>query len=286
MYSTAWTKGSSLPSDRIPPPKANTSSSKGKAKQKDPPRSKKVRRLEDLRNNLRNSNGTERDPKGGCFCQARVHKLSSYTPICKNCGLILCELHLPYYACPHCAAPLLTPSAHDALVATIETQIADTLAKEEEERERAIEEARAAAGAFPSLSAAASGNPVPDPLSAHPANQTHKVLSLNAKTKKATVSSYAPPAIPRAASRDNDPKEEAEEQERVPPPPPSVVFVDRNLDPRRPWANLRNSTVTYVPLPRSDAPGDSRSGSSKQKRKESSQAQKMSKGKEVQNQKV
>lgn len=97
MYSTAWTKGSSLPSGRIPPPKANTSSSKGKAKQKDPPRSKKVRRLEDLRNNLRNSNETERDPKGGCFCQGTFASLvdcmhrAQRLPIVEHQWLVLCS---------------------------------------------------------------------------------------------------------------------------------------------------------------------------------------------------
>lgn len=72
MYRTAWSKqSSSLPSDRIPP--VNRSSpvpkAKAKGKQKDsaPPKSREIRKLEELRDGLANSHG--KDPKGGCYCQ-------------------------------------------------------------------------------------------------------------------------------------------------------------------------------------------------------------------------
>ncbi|EPT01294.1 hypothetical protein FOMPIDRAFT_1029993 [Fomitopsis schrenkii] len=249
---TAWT------SDRIPssrPKQPAQSQGKGKQKAQEPPKSKEVRRLEHLRDGLRYATGRERDPKGGCFCQARMHTLSTYTPICRNCGLILCELQQPRYACPHCASPLLTPEARRALEARLDTQIDETLAKEEEERQQAVEQARAAAGAFPTLSARAPGlspSSTSDALAAHPTNQTHKVLSLNSKTKKVTVASFhSSPVVSRSASRERNLKDNAKpDEKRVPPPPAEVPFVKGHRDSGRPWANLRGGAVTYVPPPK------------------------------------
>ncbi|KZT66119.1 hypothetical protein DAEQUDRAFT_675589 [Daedalea quercina L-15889] len=248
MHHTAWT------SDRIPTAKPKQSAQpqgKGKQKAKEPPRSKEVQRLEQLRDGIRYATGRERDPKGGCFCQARMHLLSSHTPICRNCGLILCELQLPRYACPHCVSPLLTPEARNTLEVRLDTQITETIAREEEERQRAIEEARAAAGAFPTLSASAPGLPsMSDTLATHPANQTHKVLSLDSKTKKHTISSYhVSPAASRSASHERKSKDEVKaDSKRVPPPPAEVPFATERRDPGRPWANLKGGMVTYVPV--------------------------------------
>ncbi|KAJ7686325.1 hypothetical protein B0H17DRAFT_868991, partial [Mycena rosella] len=94
------------------------------------------------------------DPKGGCFCQARAHPLSSYSALCRSCGLVLCAINLPQYACPHCTTPLLAPAQRTTLVERLETQIAETLAREAAARERAAEEARRAVGAFPTLGGA------------------------------------------------------------------------------------------------------------------------------------
>ena len=316
MNKTAWaSRGSSLPSDRIPSKAQAAQPAKAKGKQKDagPPKSKEVLRLEKLRDDLRKATGKERDPKGGCFCQglsihtlhspsmpqpshstpshphivlsshlrhatlrpirgvfhatsaaafaiaARMHPLSSYTPICRACGLILCELNLPHAACPHCGDALLIPAARTALVESLDTQIAETLAKEEDERARAVQEARAAAGAFPTLSASASASAAASrastpgsgsetqALAGHPANQTHKVLSLNPKTKRVKVESYTPPAaISRAASKEKV-KPAEPEYKRVPAPPGEVVVSRTQPDAQRPWANVRGLNVTYVP---------------------------------------
>ncbi len=82
---TAWTKkGSSLPSDRIPSrtqtPQPAKAKAKGKGKEETPPKSKEVRALEKLRDDLRNASGRERDPKGGCFCQGvyRAHTILDF----------------------------------------------------------------------------------------------------------------------------------------------------------------------------------------------------------------
>ncbi|KZT21133.1 hypothetical protein NEOLEDRAFT_1038013, partial [Neolentinus lepideus HHB14362 ss-1] len=92
-----------------------------------------------------------KDPKGGCFCRARVHDLSSYAPICKSCGLVLCSVNLPHFACPHCTAPLLSAPAREALILRLQDQIGAARAREEADRLHAKEEARRAAGAFPPL---------------------------------------------------------------------------------------------------------------------------------------
>jgi len=268
MRQTAWTNKSSVPSDRIPPsrPASGQGKKAAKGKQQEQPKSEEVRRLERLRDALRDASSKDRDPKGGCFCQARVHRLSPHTPICYGCGLVLCDVNLPQFACPHCKSPLLTPSARDSLVATLDSQIAETLAREEESRERALQQAREAAGAFPTLSGA-SGPQQPDMLSSHPMNQTHKILSLNSKTKKVTISSYTPPAMSRSSSKEKVKEKQEEEQTRVPAPPPEVFYAKAGSDPLRPWANLRGPTVTYVPPPKSSASGPSSSGSRRRKSK-------------------
>ncbi|KAI0701442.1 hypothetical protein C8T65DRAFT_270788 [Cerioporus squamosus] len=181
-----------------------------------------------------------------------MHALSTYNPICRSCGLILCELNLPNFACPHCTEALLTPTARDALIQTLESRIDETLAKEEADRQRLIQEARAAQGAFPTLSAASSRSGTPGPGSdaqaSHPVNQTHKVLSLDSKTRKVKVSSYTPPAVSRTASTDKIKQQPEPEYKRVPAPPAEVSCSSAPLNPHhRPWANLRGLNVTYVP---------------------------------------
>lgn len=97
MHHTAWTKkaASSLPSDRIPPrtqtPPQTKAKAKGKQKENTPPKSKEVRALEKLRDDLRKASGRERDPKGGCFCQG-VCRCSDFTvPMSRH--LLLAGIH-------------------------------------------------------------------------------------------------------------------------------------------------------------------------------------------------
>ncbi|KAK7061828.1 zf-C2HC5 domain-containing protein [Favolaschia claudopus] len=260
MYHTAWTKkgSSSLPSDRIrpnpPPPSTPSKNNKGKGKTaaSEPAKSKAVRRLESLKAGV--AGNLQKDPKGGCFCQAREHHLSTYTQLCRTCGLILCEINLPQYSCPHCSASLLTATQKDALIARLDAQIAETLTKEALMRERAEEEARLAVGAFPTLgntvtSGAAPSAPVP---------QTRMVMSLNSKTKKVTVSSFtkASPSPSRPASRAESVEDEPV---RVPPPPPTVPFsAAAKFDSSRPWMDLSGGGAVYIPPPNLDADDDTR----------------------------
>ncbi|KAJ6534819.1 hypothetical protein B0H19DRAFT_1184270 [Mycena capillaripes] len=274
MHHTPWTKkASSVPSDRIrptPQPATNTAKNpkgKGKGAVAEPPKSKVIRHLESLKNGLVASSGNaQKDPKGGCFCQAREHSLSTYSALCRNCGLILCEVNLPQYACPHCAAKLLTATQRDALVAQLEVQIAETLTKEVLLRERAAEEARRAVGAFPTL-----GNPTSTRHFPPTAPQTRTVMSLNSKTKKVTVSSFSTPSP--SPSRPASRAESVEEEPiRVGMPPTEVPFAAAaKLDPLRPWKDLSGGGATYIPAPNLDGEDDGK-GAGKRRRRNKGKA--------------
>src|SRR5882757_805444 len=122
MRRTAWSiAAGSVPSDRLRPAQrpqhAPQKQNKGKGKTQEPLKSQAVRKLQSLAEGIQKSSGRDKDPKGGCFCQgealtlllwfitlrtaemplsnpAREHDLSLYTPICRDCGLILCAINL------------------------------------------------------------------------------------------------------------------------------------------------------------------------------------------------
>ncbi|KAG6329794.1 hypothetical protein ID866_9293 [Astraeus odoratus] len=266
-HKTAWTSSSSLTSDRIPArqsspaPSAKQQSSKGKAKAPTgPPKSKVVAALEALLHNAQYASGLEKDAKGGCFCQAREHDLSPYVPLCYGCGLVLCKLNPPYCACPHCGEALLDSSHRAVLVAQLEEELQGQIAKEEEERQRAIEEARKAEGAFPLLPNAGPQTKSTK-ASATPPPQSHKVMSLNSTTKRVTVSSYTSTPVP---SRPPSPKDVPEEPHRVPPPPKHVPCIAEPPDPAEPWINMEFPDLRYIPLPKEE--GQEHTGSRRAKK--------------------
>lgn len=155
----------------------------------------------------------------------------------------------------------------------LEGELAEQKAKEEAERQKVIEEARTAQGAFPILlgsqahtqMARTSRTPPPLPT-------TRTVLSLNSETKKVTVSSYSTPMVTpsRPVSRGQD-MEEEEEEGRVLGPLGEVRYVKEPPDPGRPWKNMQVVDVAYVPLPRGTAEDTSKQGR-KKKRGESGTA--------------
>lgn len=166
-------------------------------------------------------------------------------------------LNLPHYACPSCRSPLLSGTALNALLTQIEDELHETLRKEEDERRRIVDERKRVEGGFPTLSAAASSSStslVSQAGITTPAQpQAHKVLSLNSKTKRATVSTYTkkPKATPPSsgpASRADSPTEWDEGLPRRVPPPPAEVLVP-NIPAQklkdRPWFNARED-VSYV----------------------------------------
>ncbi|KAI0311663.1 hypothetical protein OF83DRAFT_1166257 [Amylostereum chailletii] len=247
-----------------PTPQSSRASSKGKGKNPQTPKSKDVRRLEKL---LAGFNGTL--PASGahpaaepCYCLARTHPLSTYTPICTRCGLILCVLHTPYLPCPHCSSPLLTPPAHAALAIQIEEELERTLAKEEATRRRLAEEARAAEGAFPTLGpVSVAGGPRPVPTG------PHKVLSLDPKKKTATLSTYHDAPSPKSLSR--APSEEPEERvTRVPPPPVDEVPHFKGGRAGQLWRDLGGENAVYVEVPKPPNSEKANAGKGKGKAKE------------------
>lgn len=135
-------------------------------------------------------------------------------------------------------------------MARLESELASTLSREAEARERAAEEVQKAAGAFPVLSVAGIVPPTPPPIVAP---QAHKVLSLNSKTKKVTISSYSPGSS-RPASRGLSEPEADDDLVRIPKPLGAdvVVYAKRSVGTERPWENLRVEGAIYVPPARVD----------------------------------
>ncbi|GAV98620.1 hypothetical protein LENED_000006 [Lentinula edodes] len=144
---------------------------------------------------------------------------------------------------------LISGNIRDSLVSRIQAQLDQTIAREVAARERAIEEAKQQAGAFPTLYGT---TPTAKPIAPQP--QTHKVLSLNSKSKKVLLSSYtSTPASSRPASRSETEDEEAAIM-RIPPPSTEVNFARGSIDPARPWANLVNENPEYVSPPTQGEP--------------------------------
>jgi len=140
---------------------------------------------------------------------------------------------------------LLSDAARSSLSTRLNEEISKQIAKEEEEKERVVQEAREAEGAFPVLLGSGT-SPSPSNTPFRPLAQTHKVLSLNSKTKKYTVSSYTnTPVSSRPASR----AESEEEIHRVAAPPPEVDYVKSSSNRNRPWSNMRIEDLHYVPPP-------------------------------------
>ncbi|RXW12993.1 hypothetical protein EST38_g12860 [Candolleomyces aberdarensis] len=267
MKKTAWT--SSVPSDRIPPsrpsqPAAQSKTgSKGKGKgPAEAPKSPAVQKLVKAIKDLREASLVDPDPKAGCFCQSRTHPLSTYTPLCLACGLVLCSINQPHFACPHCLGPLVPSNARRSeLLEIIEGELAEKERKEEAERVRQEEEKKAAAGAFPTLAQSSSAGA---PTLVQPTPTTHKVLSIGGakgggKKGKVTLSSYSQSPTPsQQSSRSSTPRPREPEIVRVPPPPAdrTPVLVSP-WDRSRPFKNLVQPGAggLYVPPPASDNPG-------------------------------
>ncbi|KAI6039763.1 hypothetical protein EDC04DRAFT_2603031 [Pisolithus marmoratus] len=136
-----------------------------------------------------------------------------------------------------------------ALVAQILEELGAQVAKEDEERHRAIEEARKAESAFNSscsrwqrytgsTSASWQGYGYESPIS-------RKVLCLNSTTKKVTVSSYTNTPI---SSRPPSPI--PEEPRRIPPLPREVSYVKQPPDLVHPWKDVQFPNLQYISPPK------------------------------------
>ncbi|KAM0749391.1 hypothetical protein T439DRAFT_327097 [Meredithblackwellia eburnea MCA 4105] len=100
---------------------------------------------------------------GPCFCQARLHPLSTFTPLCPRCSLALCQLHPPLHACPSCTFSPLLPAAQVAhLLSQLSLRRSSLFKSEKDRHSRQLEqEARErAAIRFPTLGSAGGGGAV------------------------------------------------------------------------------------------------------------------------------
>nr|XP_018263938.1 uncharacterized protein I303_03814 [Kwoniella dejecticola CBS 10117]OBR86096.1 hypothetical protein I303_03814 [Kwoniella dejecticola CBS 10117] len=214
--------GSRLGLDAPSMPSSRTNSGKGKkrddasASEKiwDKPKSPEIKRLENVLDNLRilrEGEGKIKSPEQviECFCQARVHPLSTYTPICQSCGLVLCTLQLPYLPCPSCRNPLSSPAQLARLILRLENEVELQLESEERERQKVERERlerlaiQAGGGAFPTLPGA-----TPQQSITTTDKGGRKVISIGNKVKgktKITTTTYIkppPPTISANSSRE------------------------------------------------------------------------------------
>ncbi|KAK8869890.1 hypothetical protein IAR55_000458 [Kwoniella newhampshirensis] len=212
----------------------------------DRPKSKEVKRLEGMIEDLRkvkDGDGKVRASGGDqvyeCFCQARVHELSTYTPLCQSCGLTICSLHPPHLPCPSCAHPLSSPTQLARLILRLENEIEAQEAREDkirQDRERARLErlaAEAGGGSFPTLPGGGGGSGSGLQGKGNPQNGsgavggTRKVLTIGSSSGKGkstiTTTTYRPVPIDvssSSASTSTDPS--------IPPPPTDLVSRPRS----------------------------------------------------------
>ena len=140
------------------------------------------------------------------------------------------------------------------LVAQLQEELRRQTFKEEEQRQRAIEEAQKAAGAFPMLPSSVTTRQYTKVASAAPP-QSHKVMSLNSATKKVTVSSYTTTPVSSRPPSPSPGDDALKEPPRVPPPDKDISYVKQQPpDPAHPWRNVQFPDLRYVPLPRDDGP--------------------------------
>ena len=139
----------------------------------------------------------------------------------------------------------MTAAQRESTLHQLDLQLRSTIAQE---KERALEEARKAITAFPSLSgqppARESSLSPPAVVPAH----THKVMSLK-QNNKVVVSSFTPALVPPP---ETDGLEEEDEPNRIPPPPSEPLFSRVLPNQDRPWENLIKGASTYIPKHRLD----------------------------------
>lgn len=152
---------------------------------------------------------------------------------------------------------MTTPASRTSLILQLEAELASTIAKEAEEKERAIENARLAAGAFPTLSGSPARTP-PLPVQTSypmPSIQTHKVISLTGSkkslNKRVVVSSFVTKSATSSQPTSRDEVVD-DEPERVRPSPTEAPHSSGWLGPNRPFENLIKGGIVYRSKPQVD----------------------------------
>ncbi|ORY33732.1 hypothetical protein BCR39DRAFT_518914 [Naematelia encephala] len=210
---------------------------KGKDKEKiwDLPKSIATKRLERIQERLKEVQAGEGklsndDTSVECFCQARVHTLSPYTPQCPHCGLALCNIHSAHRPCPSCHRPILNPAQLARLILRIQDEISAQIAKEQSVREEVERQrlarlvAESGGGAFPTLSS----GPSSTSSTSTSTSNARKVLSIgNNKRGKSTITTTTYRTSPSQAATPIEPL--------TPPIPDDIVPAPRMmpLEPAR-----------------------------------------------------
>ena len=193
------------------------------------------------------------------------HPLSTYTPACQHCGLILCTLHPVYAPCPSCHNPLLSPAQLARVLLRVQQDIDAQLTIEQAERDAVERErqqrliAESGGGAFPTLG----GGPArPTPVPAALPAQERRVLTLGAKGKgkgKTTLTTTTIRPVSTPSPRpDTPPPDDIYPRPRS--PPFDIVRVAKDLnkvlqwraEEDRPWGNMKEkdkNRLEYQELP-------------------------------------
>ncbi|KAF8329387.1 uncharacterized protein EI90DRAFT_1387226 [Cantharellus anzutake] len=239
---TAWSKNSTSTSSIISSAKVSSKPSQ-KGKSSTVQKSKDVRRVERLLKSLNTGLAPSDVSNDGCFCQAKVHRLSSYVPICPHCGLIFCLLQHPANPCPFCHLPLLSPHTKNALVQKLNFGLSVILQKEADAEEARARQAQSNITAFPPLT---STSPSGVKSTSSSPSASRRVVSV--KAGKARISVTPSPGQSTPANNSDAEKDEFSNNAvppRVPLPPDDPPFVPRRGNERR-WQNLHGEGLTYV----------------------------------------
>lgn len=150
----------------------------------------------------------------------------------------------------------MSPSSTSSLISQVEEELKQVLESEENERIREQQERERAAGAFPSLAMTTENDQLRTPV------QSAHVLSINSKTKKATLSTFSTKPMSSPL-----PVQVKEKTVRISPPPSEVDYLKGSgSEPLTNWKNLRGESCTYVPLPTSGTQNTPNNKSAKNKK--------------------
>lgn len=208
--------------------------------------------------------GAASSPRKHLLTAARVHPLSTYTPQCSSCGLILCSLQPAHAPCPSCMRPTLSPPALARLIQRVEGDVAAQLSHEQDERDETERKRKerlliaSGGGAFPTLPGGAPRAP------ASAADAARRVLTINKPAKgkgRTTVTATTYTSTP-ASSKPKAKEPETPVDDSVPrprSPPLDEKRVDKELakalawrdENDRPWADpkaeRRGEMWDYIP---------------------------------------
>ena len=218
---------------------------------------------------------------------ARNHPLSTYTPHCPHCGLILCNLHQPHLPCTSCSSPLYSPAQLARLILRLSNEMDEQMAKEQGEREELERErkerllAESGGGVFPTLPNA----PTPGSGQGGNGGQSRKVLTIGKGKGKnkamLTTTTYQPSPIASPRSTSPAPPVDIIPRPRSQPLDPTRIEKELNKmltwrnENDRPWGDMKRDIKGevwgYVEIPMSNTVEEGHQGRRKMAKKKKSE---------------